>query len=187
MRILRMLITMPIYTRAGDDGSTSLYGGKRVSKACVQVQSYGALDELTTLLGMLICHIKNAEDIRLLEEIQHDLYTMMGFLANAPTDLQNLQERVTFFEKKIDALTQKLPPLNNFIIPGGSVASCWAHIARVCCRKAERIVIKHFEKVETKKMDDKQNILIYLNRLSDLLFTYARHFNEENEKLSKKI
>ena len=176
---------MKIYTRTGDDGTTSLYGGTRLSKACVQVEAYGALDELTTTLGVFISHISEGEEARFIEDIQRDLYVIMGFLANAPTNLTKQGEKIALFEKKIDMLSEKLPLLNDFIIPGGSLASCWAHMARVSCRKAERVVISHLEKKRITNVNS-GIMLVYLNRLSDLLFTYARAFNKEKDSISKK-
>jgi len=178
---------MKIYTRTGDDGTTSLYGGTRLSKACVQVEAYGALDELTATLGVFITHMSDGEEARFVEDIQRDLYVIMGFLANAPTHMEKQEGKILSFEQKIDTLTEKLPPLNNFIIPGGSIASCWAHMARVSCRKAERVVIAHLKKKGGVKDKNSGIVLVYLNRLSDLLFTYARAFNKEKDVISKKV
>lgn len=177
---------MAIYTRTGDDGTTSLFGGRRLSKADDRIEAYGTLDELTSILGMLILHVSDGEEARFLEQIQRDLYIVMGFLANAPTDFSKQKDRSALFERKIDELTEKLPPLNNFIIPGGSAATCWAHMARVSCRKAERTIIKYFQSAKEMKEENAQFILRYLNRLSDLLFTYARVFNKEKDILLKK-
>ena len=178
---------MTIYTRTGDDGTTSIYGGVRLSKACVQVEAYGALDELSTTLGVFITHISDGDESRFVEDIQRDLYVIMGFLANAPSHMEKQEKKIAQFEQKIDSLTEKLPPLKNFIIPGGSQASCWAHMARVSCRKAERVVISHLEKKGGIQDKNSGVILVYLNRLSDLLFTYARAFNKERDSISKKI
>lgn len=178
---------MTIYTRTGDDGTTSLFGGKRLSKADIQIEAYGSLDELTSTLGVFISHISDGEEARFVEYIQHDLYVLMGFLANAPSDLNEQKKRIDLFEKKIDSLTAKLPPLNNFIIPGGSNASCWAHMARVSARHAERIVIHFFQDSNVLEGSNPHIVLVYLNRLSDLLFTYARAFNKERDIISKKI
>lgn len=178
---------MAIYTRTGDDGTTGLYGGTRVSKTCVQVEAYGALDELTTTLGIFITYISDKKEARFIEDIQRDLYVIMGFLANAPTELENQKDKVVQFENKIDALTTQLPPLTSFIIPGGSKASSWAHMARVSCRNAERVVILHLQKEKSMNNKNSKIIRTYLNRLSDLLFIYARIFNENKDILSKKI
>lgn len=169
---------MSIYTRTGDDGTTSLFGGARLSKSCIHVKAYGALDELTSTLGMFVAYIDKGEEAQFIKGIQQDLYVIMGFLANAPTDLVQQKDKIKVFEDRIDKLTKKLPPLHNFIIPGGTLATCWAHMARVSCRKAERIVIAHFQKEKIMKNQNSEIVLTYLNRLSDLLFTYARSFNE---------
>jgi len=181
--MLHVQCYMKIYTRTGDDGTTALFGGKRLSKADVQVDVYGCLDELTCILGVLFAHIKNGVESRFIEVIQQDLYVIMGFLANAPTNLEKQKNNIVLFEKKIDALTEKLPPLTHFILPRGSLSSCWAHMARVSCRRAERAVVLFFEKGKRMKNGDSQIILQYLNRLSDLLFTYARTFNDEREAI----
>ncbi len=186
MWVFRVSVTMAIYTRTGDDGTTALFGGRRLSKADIQIDAYGTLDELTCTLGVFILHISDMKEAQFIENIQRDLYIIMGFLANAPTSFENQKNKSSLFEKKIDTLTEKLPPLKNFIIPGGSVASCWAHMARVSCRKAERAVILHFQKKKIMKDENSQVVLKYLNRLSDLLFTYARTFNDERESISKK-
>jgi cob(I)alamin adenosyltransferase len=178
---------MKIYTKTGDDGTTSLFGGKRLSKADVQIDAYGSLDELTSILGVFTTHIKQDEEITFIQDIQKDLYVMMGFLAHAPTDLTKQKEKIVLFEKKIDTLTAKLPPLTQFIIPSGSPASCWAHVSRVTARKAERAIILSFETQQITKDVSSQIVLAYINRLSDLLFTYARIFNEESELISKKL
>lgn len=170
---------MAIYTRTGDDGTTALFGGKRLSKADLQVEAYGCLDELTTTLGVLIAHLPDKTESPFIEDIQRDLYVIMGFLANAPTELEKQKSKIVLFEKKIDALTKKLPQLTHFILPGGSLASCWAHMARVACRRAERSIVKYFQKKLVLNKNEFLIILEYVNRLSDLLFTYARFFNHE--------
>ena len=178
---------MAIYTRTGDDGTTGLYGGKRVSKSCVQVEAYGALDELTVVLGMFTSYLDDKEEYLFIRNIQRDLYLIMGFLANAPVNLTEQKKNIVVFEKKIDTLTEKLPPLNDFILPGGSIASSWAHLARVSCRRAERIMIAHLRAEGTLDVGNSIIILTYLNRLSDLLFTYARTYTKERDLISKKI
>lgn len=177
---------MAIYTRTGDDGTTSLFGGKRLSKANLQIMAYGEIDELTTTIGILMSHLPDRDEYSFIEEIQRDLYAIMGSLANAPVDLDKQDGRIAQFEKKIDVLTEKLPALNNFILPHGTLASCWAHMARVSCRKCERSIVLFFQ--SSKAIDEKKSqiIITYINRLSDLFFTYARTFNEGQEVISKK-
>lgn len=177
---------MPIYTRKGDGGITALFGGKKVSKADLQVEAYGMVDELTVVLGMLRTSISQSDDLSFLEDIQRDLYIFMGFLAHAPVTLLEQERKIDLFEKKIDTFTQKLPPLSHFILPNGSLPSCWAHMARVTCRRAERSIVRFFEKKGVLEKPESQTIVKYMNRLSDLLFTYARILNREQEAISKK-
>jgi len=163
---------MPIYTRTGDKGLTSLYGGKRVSKADLRVETYGIVDELTSFIGLVSSKIKKKQDKVFLENIQRDLYKIMSYLSGMNIDLIFLDKRVEDFEKEIDRLDKKLPKLNRFIIPGGNEISAWFHILRVTCRRAERILIKY-----------KNDLLIvkYLNRMSDLFFTQARYYGKGKE------
>lgn len=177
---------MSIYTRTGDDGTTSLFGGKRITKSDHQIEAYGSLDELTSTIGVLLGSIENSDEIPFIEDIQQDLYIIMGFLANAPTDLKKQERKIVLFENKIDVLTEKIPPLKNFILPRGSLVSCWAHMARVSCRKAERATILYFQGKKIMEDENPQIVLKYLNRLSDILFTYARTFNKEKDIISKK-
>jgi len=176
---------MAIYTRTGDDGTTALYGGKRQLKSDAQVEAYGSVDELTSTLGVLITYIKKKKDQLFIEDIQQDLYTIMGFLANAPTNLSRQEKRIVEFEDKIDSLSKNLPPLHSFILPNGSLASCWAHVARTVCRRSERAIVLSFTQKQIGNKEDGKIILKYINRLSDLLFTYARILNERKEISTK--
>ncbi len=170
---------MPIYTRTGDSGTTSLYGGKRISKADCQIETYGSIDELTSYIGLVVVKLKNKKETDLLVEIQKDLYQIMGFLSGAKTDLLFLENRVLTFEKNIDLIEEKLPKLTKFIIPGGNEISSLFQILRVLCRKAERKNIDFFNKTT---INSKQLIIIkYLNRLSDLFFDLARKYGKNNE------
>lgn len=161
---------MPIYTKTGDLGMTSLYGGKRISKADCQVETYGSIDELTSYIGLVVVKLKSKKDRIFLIEIQRDLYQIMSFLSGAKVDLLKLEKKVTGFEKKIDEIEKKLPKLNKFILPGSNETSSLFQILRVLCRKAERRNIG-------------QNLVIikYLNRLSDLFFDLARKYGKNNE------
>lgn len=170
---------MPIYTRTGDAGTTGLYGGKRISKADCQIETYGSIDELTSYIGLVVVKLKNNEESDLLIEIQKDLYKIMGFLSGAKTELSSLEKKVTEFEKNIDLIEEKLPKLNKFIIPGGNEISSLFQILRVLCRKAERRNIDFFNK--SKITDNELIIIKYLNRLSDLFFDLARKYGKDNE------
>jgi len=176
---------MSVYTRFGDKGKTSLYAGKTVSKASLRVNTYGTLDELNSFLGVVISRLKNEEVKKELVLIQNDLFEIGAFLANPTSkDLEigdYLKKRVKEFEKYIDDLTSKLPELENFILPGGGIAGAALHFARTLARRSERRVVELSEK---ESMD--KDVLIYLNRLSDLLFTFARFINYK-EKIKEII
>jgi len=169
---------MAIYTRTGDDGTTSLYGGRRLSKADIQVEAYGSVDELTSALGILITYIQKKEEKEFVKNIQEDLHVIMGFLAQAPTNLSSQEKKIQLFEKRVDTLTTHLSPLTHFILPQGSLPSCWAHMARAICRRAERSIICYYQKKHLVEKKESLIIIKFMNRLSDLLFTYARTFNE---------
>ena len=139
---------MAIYTRIGDSGTTGLYGGKRVSKADCQIESYGSIDELTSFIGLVSVKLANKKDINLLIEVQKDLYQMMSFLSGAKVNLLLLGKKVLVFEKTIDKIEKNLPKLNKFILPGGNEISALFHILRVLCRKAERRTIDFFNKTK---------------------------------------
>lgn len=172
---------MPIYTKFGDKGKTSLFAGKVVSKASLRVNTYGTLDELNSYLGIIISKIKNKQLKKDLIIIQNDLFQIGAYLAN-PLQTENktlykyLEDRVSEFEKQIDFLTKKLPILRNFILPGGTEVGAGLHFVRTLARRAERRVVELSEKEAINS-----KVLIYMNRLSDLLFTYARFINKENK------
>jgi len=165
-------VNMPIYTRTGDSGMTSLYGGKRISKADCQVETYGSIDELTSYIGLTAVKLEDKKEIDFLIGIQRDLYKIMSFLSGAKINLSSLEKKVIDFEKKINVMEEKLPKLNKFILPGGTEISSRFHVLRVVCRRAERNVVRF-----------NNNIIIikYLNRLSDLLFVMARTYGKNKE------
>src|SRR3989344_1677296 len=169
---------MPIYTKTGDKGTTALFGGKRVSKADLQVETYGSVDELSSYIGLVSGKIINKETKIFLTEIQKDLYKIMSYLSGANLELKYLNKRVKEFEKMIDKTDKKLPKLTRFILPGGSEISAWLHVLRTVCRRSERSVIRFFSSSETLKQWSNQAILKYLNRLSDLFFPLARYYNK---------
>jgi cob(I)alamin adenosyltransferase len=172
---------MSIYTKFGDKGKTSLYGGKTVSKASARVEAYGNLDELNSFLGIVLGSVKDKKVREGIIKIQNDLFEIGSSIASTATNKHKnlsifLKKRITEFEKEIDVLTDKLPELENFILPGGKTGSC-LHYARTIARRAERRIVALAEK--EKILSD---ILIYLNRLSDLLFMYARLENFEGKQ-----
>lgn len=169
-----------IYTKAGDDGKTGLIGGERVSKHHLRVESYGTVDELNSNIGMVRCHLKGTPEEILLAEVQNDLFTIGSFLAAAAGSNIALpalgDKKIGTLESEIDRLTAILPELKNFILPGGSHQGAQAHVARSVCRRAERLVV-HLRDVED---NVPSFIVIYLNRLSDYLFTLARFLDYQN-------
>lgn len=172
---------MAIYTRTGDDGTTALYGGTRKLKSDDQIEAYGSVDELTSTLGIFSTYIRNVKERSFIRSVQHDLYVIMCFLAESPTDLSQLERQIPIFEQKIDLFSEKLPPLRHFILPNGARTSCWAHTARAICRRAERTVVRFCFKHKLSTKKEVNIVLTYINRLSDLLFIYARFFNTQKE------
>lgn len=170
---------MSIYTRTGDSGTTGLFGGKRISKADCQIETYGSIDELTSYIGLVGAKLKNKNDKNLLIQIQKDLYQIMSFLSGAKIDLLHLENKVKQFENRIDLIENNLPKLNKFILPGGNEISALFQILRVICRKAERVMVDYYENNLT--MKQLNNVLIYLNRLSDLFFDLARKYGKNKE------
>jgi cob(I)alamin adenosyltransferase len=170
---------MKIYTKTGDKGETSLFGGQRVWKDNLRISAYGTVDELNSVLGISVNEINEKELAEVIYSIQNDLFTLGSDLAS-PLEKDNkaitIQRVSNVFveklEKLIDNYDSKLPPLKNFIIPGGTRGAGLLHLARTVCRRAEREVIA-LAKIESIN----EEIKIYLNRLSDLLFVLARFEN----------
>jgi cob(I)alamin adenosyltransferase len=170
---------MKLYTKTGDKGETSLWGGKRLLKTDSLVIAYGTVDELNAALGVAHSQTTNVELWELVAEIQERLMVLCSDLAtplDAPKKLKTLrisELHVTALEQNIDELTAELVPLQNFILPGGTPAAAALHLARTICRRAEREVLTAGEKHELNPQ-----VQIYLNRLSDYLFTLARFANK---------
>ena len=165
---------MKIYTKTGDEGMTSLVGGKRVKKCCARLDSYGSVDELNSFIGLLVTYITDEADIAFLQKIQGELFMVGGSLA---TDLSVSEARcevtqamISDIESEIDRLSAALPPLRNFVVPGGSRAAALAHVCRTVCRRAERCVFALIEEGGAVE----ENVAVYLNRLSDYFFVLAR-------------
>lgn len=168
-----------IYTKGGDKGKTSLIGGTRVSKSEKQLEAYGTVDELNANIGLLVSLLQNEEDKHYLVTIQHQLFTLGAYLAtdfqkeNAINEAHDIAlEEIEKLEAIIDEIDAQLPSLKSFIIPGGSTASASAHLCRTVCRRAERIIVALAQELPLS-----ENILAYLNRLSDYFFVLSRKLN----------
>ncbi len=166
-----------IYTKTGDLGKTSLIGGTKVSKSHIRIESYGTVDELNSYIGLLNDHLTDTHSKDTLKEIQDRLFTIGSSLACDPDKeplmkIPDLKETdILLLEKEIDAMNEALPPMKNFILPGGHVAVSTAHIVRCVCRRAERICV-HMQQEE---LFVEPLVIKYLNRLSDYLFVLARY------------
>lgn len=157
-----------IYTRTGDKGTTGLGDGSRVDKDSLRVEAYGTVDELNSTLGMLLAADLSAEVRAMLDRIQHELFDLGGELC-MPGFTMIPEGYVTQLEQDLDRLNEDLPPLKDFILPGGSEAAARCHVSRTVCRRAERCVVSL-----AREEDVNDASVRYLNRLSDLLFVTAR-------------
>ena len=158
-----------IYTRTGDDGTTGLGGGARVSKDSLRVEAYGTVDEANSAIGVILACESTPENIRtLLTAIQHDMFELGGELC-MPGHTAIEDSFVERLETELDALNKDLPALENFILPGGGQAAAACHLARTITRRAERRTISLANEEEVRP-----EVIRYLNRLSDLLFVIAR-------------
>jgi len=177
---------MKIYTKTGDKGTTSLFGGTRVPKHHIRIESYGTVDELNSHIGLLRDQEVDTETSEILIEIQDRLFTIGSILATDPEKqkLKNGKDRLNIpkisdediekLEKAMDRMNEELPEMTHFILPGGHQSVSFCHIARCVCRRAERLSTALYD-IET--FDEK--VLIYLNRLSDYLFVLARKLSKE--------
>ena len=175
---------MKIYTKTGDKGETSLYGGTRVSKAAARVESYGTLDELNAFIGLAKAEISDEKVLNQLQKIQFDLFTV-GSEAATPTDklilangknrldLMISEEEISELEHWMDDLDAELEPLQFFILPSGGKAAASVHVCRTVCRRAERAMVYLNETEEVRP-----ELIKYLNRLSDYLFILARYISK---------
>jgi len=168
-----------VYTRTGDDGTTGLGGGQRVGKDSLRIEAYGTVDELNSVLGVALASGLNAEIAGALATIQNELFHLGSDLCILEADkakmpVPRMEERhVAALEALMDRLSEELPPLENFILPGGTAGAAHLHVARTVCRRAERLVVAlaRLEPVGPWTVR-------YLNRLSDGLFVMARHENK---------
>ncbi|MCC7224734.1 MAG: cob(I)yrinic acid a,c-diamide adenosyltransferase [Chitinophagales bacterium] len=165
---------MKIYTKTGDDGSTMLFGGGRVSKAHLRIETYGTTDELNAHVGLLRDHLTDTEHRAFLHDVQNMLFVVGANLATNPEKTKAVpppiaETDITAIEREIDRLDALLPPLRHFLLPGGHVAVSTCHIARCVCRRAERLCVALADHEWVSPL-----VIHYLNRLSDYLFMLSR-------------
>ncbi len=168
---------MKIYTKTGDKGDTSLFGGQRVPKDALRIEAYGTVDELNSVLGIVRSDNKENEIDSIIDRIQNDLFVLGADLATPRSQSGKSIKRIDakdsrHLERTIDQLEVHLKSLKTFILPGGSTVAARLHFARTVCRRAERSVVRL-----SRNEDIGEGITIYLNRLSDLLFVLARYAN----------
>lgn len=178
---------MKIYTKTGDKGKTSLFGGTRVPKYHLRIEAYGTIDELNSYIGLIRDQETDSHTKKVLISIQNKLFTLGAMLATPPEKelLKSGKERlninkvdessVLLLENEIDLMNESLPPMTHFVLPGGHSTVSFCHIARCICRRAERIATQLNDESEIN-----EQILIYLNRLSDYLFVLARKLTYDN-------
>ncbi|WP_415898895.1 cob(I)yrinic acid a,c-diamide adenosyltransferase [Neptuniibacter sp. QD48_11] len=162
-----------IYTRSGDQGQTGLANGERVSKTDLRIEVIGTVDELNSAIGIVIAILPSDESItKLLRTIQHQLFDLGGELAIAdPSYVVITPTEIEYLEEQLDLLNSEVPPLKEFILPGGTLSASYTHLARSICRRAERRIIAL---LQDESAQVNPNSGIYLNRLSDLLFVASR-------------
>ena len=177
---------MKIYTKTGDSGTTALFGGTRVKKYNLRIESYGTVDELNSYIGLIKDQEINNSIKDSLLKVQNQLFTLGAMLATPPDKetLKSGKERlnipkvegnsILFLENEIDKMDQELPQMTHFILPGGHQAVSFCHIARCVCRRTERLVVALSEEESVNS-----NVLMYLNRLSDYLFVLARKLSKD--------
>src|SRR5918993_2937875 len=173
-------MSLKIYTKTGDRGTTSLIGGTKVSKSHLRIDAYGTVDELNSWVGVVSDHTSDENIKRVLKEIQDRLFTIGSSLACDPQKepklkIPDLHEGdITFLETEIDRMAEALPEMKSFVLPGGAPAVSFAHVARCVCRRAERLCVA-LQEVDEEVED---LVLKYLNRLSDHLFMLARYVGQ---------
>jgi cob(I)alamin adenosyltransferase len=169
-----------IYTKSGDGGTTRLGNGEEVPKTDPRVEAYGTVDELNAVLGLVLAARLSPEQHEIVQLIQHDLFDLGADLCHPPKEtaeeasaLRVGEDQVLRLESTIDALNESLQPLRSFVLPGGTTAATWLHLARTVCRRAERRI---WDLAGGASVNEQ--VPRYLNRLSDLLFVMARHHNQ---------
>lgn len=172
-----------IYTKTGDKGTTSLVGGVRVSKTHIRLEAYGTIDELNSHLGLLQTYLTEETDKQLVSRVQNKLFSVGSYLATDQTQTtlrmeSHIDDRdIELLEQAIDEIDNALPPLNSFILPGGSREASVCHICRTVCRRAERRILALTEECEIDA-----HVTAFVNRLSDYLFILARKLNQLTKK-----
>jgi cob(I)alamin adenosyltransferase len=173
---------MKIYTKFGDAGQTALFDGRKVSKDHLRIETYGTVDELNSVLGLAIVDCRHEKLRNILTTLQDELFDLGADLAT-PLDSANAAKigrigemHIAFLEKTIDEATAELPALRAFILPGGGITAARLHVGRTVCRRAERLLVTLIQ--HENFGEPPHQPLIYLNRLSDLLFTLARWSNK---------
>ena len=176
-----MVYLSRIYTKTGDAGDTGLGDGSRVPKDHPRVSAYGSVDELNSLLGVFLAQVPESDIVDLIRSVQNDLFDVGADLClpiqAGDQALRVRAEQAERLEKAIDHFNERLQPLKSFILPGGKPAAAWCHLARTVCRRAERDVVTL---ARTEKLNSQ--VVIYLNRLSDLLFVLARVCNQDGKE-----
>lgn len=170
---------MKIYTKTGDGGETGLQGGKRISKSDERIRAYGNVDEINSVLGLVLSHKIDHDIEELLKKIQNELFVLGSDLSNPDMNEKNnriSKNLIEVLEKKIDEYENELPQLSNFILPGGSHSASLIHLARTVTRRAETCVVSLSQKEKINEYCQ-----VYLNRLSDLLFVIARVLNKRSK------
>ncbi|QGJ69305.1 Corrinoid adenosyltransferase [Planctomycetales bacterium 10988] len=174
---------MKIYTKTGDAGQTGLLGGARIPKDHLRIEAYGTIDELNATLGLAGAHQPDEKITNLLAVIQSALFDIGAELATTNPVERNMailtEAAVKSLEAAIDDLESTLPPLTSFILPGGSPVGAFLHLARTICRRAERRVVSLAAETTA---EIRPLLIVYLNRLSDLLFVMARFANQSAQK-----
>lgn len=171
---------MKIYTKTGDKGLTSLFGGKRVPKHHLRIEAYGTVDELNSYIGLIRDQKIDSDTFNVLIEIQDRLFTLGSMLATEPGNNkvkvpQLFEKDIVLLENEIDKMNETLSEMRSFVLPGGHQTVSFCHLARCVCRRAERLAV-HLAEVETVP----EIIVKYLNRLSDYLFVLSRKLTQDN-------
>jgi len=172
---------MKIYTKKGDEGNTSLFGGARVPKSSARIKAYGTVDELNSVVGFAVSFGVSKQGLKWTKKVQEDLFVLGADLATPPSSKMRInridEAAIEFLEQSIDTMEEDLEPLKNFILPGGSQQGAAFHLARTVCRRAERATVTCGESEEVSALTIK-----YLNRLSDFFFVLARYENKQAGK-----